>query len=320
LKSIEDENKNKKDWPKIKKQVSDKAILYVIMNQDATYDNYISKNWPDITILMNKWQFGVWAYAWKNVVPSQFQYTLQGTFMKNEIIDNHGPLTKLYYAYGDGQTQIGDEEHIHGDINKIKNTMWGSFDKYDFISEGDSPAYFHLIDVGLDNLTHPGYGGWGGRFKKVKNNTWTTEGLTDRNIFVDTMDVNFASSRWVEVMQRDFAARADWCVADYKNANHSPIITLKTPSFVKAKAGDKIKIEVAISDPDQNSMKVKYWQYIDAGTTKAEGLINKISDNVAEVTLPPAVKKGDVLHFIVEVKDNGKHFLTRYKRVVVEIL
>jgi hypothetical protein len=34
---------------------------------------------------------------------------------------------------------------------------------YDFISEGDSPAYLHLIDVGLDNLNQPQWGGWGGR-------------------------------------------------------------------------------------------------------------------------------------------------------------
>ena len=94
--------------------------------------------------------------------------------MGEEIITNHGPLLKMYYSYGDGQKQAGDDEHVHGDLSKVKTGQWGAFGKYDFISEGDSPSYLHLIDVGLGNIQHPEYGGWGGRLKQsIENpNRW----------------------------------------------------------------------------------------------------------------------------------------------------
>jgi hypothetical protein len=62
-----------------------------------------------------------------------------------------------------GNPPAGELEDIYSDPEKIKKNQWGSFTQYDFISEGDSPAFFHLIDVGLENLSNPHFGGWGGR-------------------------------------------------------------------------------------------------------------------------------------------------------------
>lgn len=318
LKSIEEEYKNKPNWGKIYQSVSKKAIIYIIMDQDAVYEKYIAKNWPDITILMNKWQFGAWAYNWKKQVPQPFQYTLEGKFMSDEIINNHGPLTKMYYSYGDGQKQAGDDEHIHGEITKIKNGQWGSFNQYDFLSEGDSPAYFHLIDVGLGNLTKPEFGGWGGRFIKEKNNKYTTVGVADFNFYTSKLDNDFPQSRWIEAMQLDFAARADWCIKDFKNANHAPKITVKEGKNINVKAGQNVKLTALATDPDGNKVNIKFWQYQEVGTSKEKVEITS-KGNIVQIQIPQNAKSGDTFHIIVEGKDDGLPSLTRYGRVVLRV-
>jgi len=43
--------------------------------------------------------------------------------------------------------------------------------QYSFISEGDSPSFFHLLDVGLRSKEDMSWGGWGGRFENSPYNS-----------------------------------------------------------------------------------------------------------------------------------------------------
>ena len=225
LKSIEDDYKNTDKWQTIYKKVCQKAIIYAILDQDATYRKYVSVQWPDIKIYYNSNQFWCFAYFWKKSVPEQFHSYLQGSFMGENIINNHGALTKMYYSYGDGNPPAGEIEDIYSDPAKIKKNQWGSFTQYDFISEGDSPAFLHLVNTGLGNLVNPQFGGWGGRLtqSETQPNRWEDgEKAADFNPFSQKMDKAYAQARWVPTLQNDFAVRADWCIKDYKNANHPP--------------------------------------------------------------------------------------------------
>ncbi|MFC1719554.1 hypothetical protein ACFL00_00255 [Pseudomonadota bacterium] len=47
--------------------------------------------------------------------------------------------------------------------------------------------------------------------------------------------------RWSEAFQNDFAARADWSVKSYEEANHPPLVKV-TPSNISAKPGQKIPL------------------------------------------------------------------------------
>ena len=132
LKSIEDEYSKKSDWKEIKEKISKKAIIYTVMDQDATYKNYIGIHWPKIVTYYNSTQFGAFAYPWKKMIPLSMQPYFEGPYMSSKIILSHGALLDMYYSYGDGKKQTGDPEHIHGDLNKIKNSQWGSFNQYDF--------------------------------------------------------------------------------------------------------------------------------------------------------------------------------------------
>ncbi|MEA5258700.1 DUF1593 domain-containing protein [Arcicella aquatica] len=265
LKSIEDTYKNTSQWASIYKKVSYKAIIYAVLDQDATYQKYVAPNWPNIKVFYNSDQFWCFAYPWPRVVPNELQPFLRGEFMGKNIIQHHDPLLAKYYAWGDGQKQAGDEEHTHGnmtDAQKYKMTQ------YDFISEGDSPAYF-------------------------------------------------PQTRWIEALQLDFAARADWCIKSFKEANHAPKIIVKGNNIRKVKAGTKISLEASAIDPDGNAVDFKFWQYLEAGTSPEKVEIEPTMPNATSITIPATAKSGDTIHIIVEGKDKGTPALIRYQRVIL---
>ena len=321
LKSIEDEYSNTKQWEAIQKKVSTKSIIFTIMDQDATYKNYIEKAWPDIKVYYNSQQFWALAYNWKKTIPKPWQSYLQGSFMGEHIINGHGPLTKMYYSYGDGQKQEGDDEHVHGGPTKLENAQWGSFEKYDFISEGDSPAFLHLIDVGLDNLEHPDYGGWGGRYKQSQTSPSRWEDgdeVGEYNSFTNKVDNAFAQIRWIEDLQLDFAARADWCVKAFEDANHAPVVKLDHPNLLKVKPNETVQLKGSGTDPDGDEFAYLWWNYREVGSYEGEIAIENEDTPQATLQIPNDIKKDETIHIILEVKDDQFPYLTRYQRVVIE--
>ena len=319
LKSIEDTYKSTPQWDKIYKKVCQKAILYAILDQDATYKKYIEPNWKDVKVYYNAKQFWSFAYFWKRSVPQELHPYLEGKFM-GDIINNHGPLLKMYYSYGDGNPPLGEIDDIYSSMEKAKKNQWGSFGQYDFISEGDSPAFLHLVDVGLDNLTNPQDGGWGGRLVQstVTPTRWEDgKAAADFNPFTQKMDDAYAQTRWIPVIQNDFAARADWCIKDFKNANHAPKVTVVAKK-ISGRVGQKINISPKVSDVDGNNVSVKFWQYKEVGSVKDDVVISQ-KGNIADINIPQTAQKGDIVHIIVEAQDNGVPILTSYQRVVVTI-
>lgn len=320
LKSIEIEFKNTDEWSAVYKKVCDKAIIYTILDQDATYRKYIAVHWNDIKIYYNSNQFWCFAYPWKQAVPDAWHHYLEGSFMGQHIINEHGPLTKMYYSYGDGQKQDGDDEHIHGDPSRLKNAQWGDFGKYDFISEGDSPAYLHLMDVGLGNLKNPEYGGWGGRLvPSIEQSGRWEDGVlaADYNPHTNELDRTFPQTRWIPAIQSDFAARADWCIKNYEDANHAPVVELKHKMELTAKPNKKLKLKASATDPDGDTLTYRWWQYKEAGTYQGTVEIKKNNTLKAVCQVPVDIKKGETIHVILEVTDNGEHPMTRYQRAIL---
>lgn len=319
LKSIEEDYKDTQDWQDIKEKVSKKAIIYTIMDQDATYKNYIGPNWPEIRIFYNANQFWCFAYPWKRVVPKSQQPFLEGSFMGANIINDHGPLLKKYYSYGDGQKQEGDPNHFEGDITKIANTERGSFSKYDFISEGDSPAFLHLVDVGLNNYKDPSRGGWSGRFVQSPENPFRYEDgdrAADLNPESGEMDKSYPQTRWIKAMQLDFAARADWCILPFEEANHAPTIEVAEGTSLDVNPGETVTLTLSAKDLDHHPVDLSAWCYDEAGDGHANV---ETKENTATVKIPASAKKGNQFHIIVEGTDTGFPALTRYQRVILKI-
>lgn len=320
LKSIQEQYGNTARWDAVYRKVCAKTILYMILDQDATYAKYIAPNWPDIRIYYNTSQFWSFAYFWKRTVPEAWHHFLEGQFMGDAIIHGHGPLLTQYYSYGDGQKQAGDPEHIHGDPAHLKDGQWGSFGKYDFISEGDSPSYLHLINVGLDNLQHPEYGGWGGRLvpSATQPKRWEDGDLvTDWNPYTKQQDKSYPQTRWIPAIQEDFAARAEWCIKSYREANHAPVVRLKGKAVRTASPGDQIHARIKAKDPDGDLLQIRYWQYREAGTYPGEVHLTSRGNKV-HFRIPDNADRGSI-HLIAEVKDGASHPMTRYALLVVEV-
>lgn len=304
------------DYPDRMQEAASKMRLFLIWEQDKTYQEYIRPNWEHFnipTIISD--QFDCMAYIWPKVLPEEVQTYFKADWMSANIIKQHGPLCSAY-------------ENNNGAFN----------------AEGDTPAFLHAIPNGLRSMESPDFGGWGGRYVKVRNNVWM-DPLPDSTYKHPTGQWGFSNSwskkmehdtdsdkiairtnyfkpiwRWLDDVQNDFAARADWCVKDYASANHPPIVRLKnTPITIVAKAGSKVKLDASSSvDPDEDSLTFYWWHYNNADTYKGASII---SANTAKTkfVVPEDANKGDTIHMICEVSDSGIPTLTKYQRVVIRV-
>ena len=314
--------------------VAKKLRFFFIWEQDSTYQSYIRPNWGKyniLTIICD--QFWAIAYQWDKILPSDKQKYFKADWMKSHILEGHGPLCSLYQAYkGDNDKKgfkSGDEKAAG-----------------DFRSEGDSPSFLYAIVNGLRNgdLDHPDWGSWGGRYKKVRANTWldpvpdSTYQYPEGRWYTETgwgrqymkheypnqndlMEKYFNPIvRWTDAFQNDFAVRADWCVKSYKEANHPPVVRLKNALDIAAKPGTKIKLSAkGTFDPDGDKLSCQWWQYKEAGTYKGTIEIKNAKDEASSFTVPLDAVKGQTIHIICEVTDNGAPPLTRYQRVIVTV-
>ena len=224
-----------------------------------------------------------------------------------------------YFLWGDGQKIEGDPDHTQGDMQEAEKQ--GRM-HYDFISEGDSPAYFYLIDFGLRSMENPSYGGLGGRF--VQSDTlpslWADgRNVADLNPFTGSPDPSFPQVRWIKTLQNDFAVRADWCVKEYSEANHAPVVSISNASDISVKAGENIQLTGIAEDPDGDKTNYSWWQYREAGTFDDSVNIETPTSNTTTVVIPENAEPGQTIHVILQVTDDGEPNLTRYQRVILTV-
>lgn len=326
LKTIEEEHPEKME------QVAAKLRFFFIWEQDGTYQSYIRPHWGKYnipTIICD--QFWALAYQWDKIMPEDKLPYFRSEWMNANILENHGPLCSLYEAY----KGAGDNEGFRaGDPKK----------QGDFRSEGDSPAFIYTIPTGLRSMESPDYGGWGGRYVKVRENTWldpvpepdysypegrwfTGSGWGRqymKNKYPQNPELMNAYfnpiTRWADALQNDFAARADWCVKSYREANHAPVVKLDNAMDITAKPGSKIKLSAkGTTDPDGDQLSYSWYQYEDAGSYSGSVNISNPTKQSSTLTVPANAKQGESIHIICEVKDNGTPQLTRYQRVIITV-
>ena len=304
--------------------------FFFIWEQDETYQAYIRPHWGRFnipTIISD--QFWAIAYQWNKILPESQQAYFRADWMKSNILKDHGALCALYKAHVPGSHGLsGDHDFTPGD----------------FRSEGDSPAFLHTIPTGLRSLESPGYGGWGGRYALVRGNTWLDpvpeagytypEGrwftgsawgrmyMRDRYpADQDLMNAYFRPMwRWSIAMQNDFAARADWCVNAYDDANHPPIVKLGHALDLVARPGQKLPLcAKGTTDPDGDELSYHWWQYAEADSYAGAIEIQAANKQQASFTVPADAQKGDTIHVVCEVTDGGFPQLTRYQRVGITV-
>ena len=215
-------------------------------------------------------------------------------WLKENVLDGHGPLGKLY-----------------------PQKTWTAPNPNGAMKEGDTPSWFFFVNNGLSCPEHPEYGSWGGRYQLTKDGYYTD--ATDS--FNGNKLARASVYRWRDDYQRDFAARMDWCVKDYDEANHSPVPSVNGSSdkealIIRTKPGKMIQLDASKSkDPDGDPLSFQWMVYPEAGNFHGSPQLK--SDGSRASILMPELEPGTSLHIILRVTDYGDAGITAYKRIIL---
>lgn len=224
-----------------------------------------------------------------------------------------------------------------------KGPLGAEYPRWEFLMEGDTPSFLNLIDNGLGHPEHPDWGGWGGRYERYTPHTrkWFLQPET-RPFWTDAEDEVFGADgrwhtdnhatiwRWRQAYQNDFAARMDWTIKPYDQANHPPVPKLGHSNRLTAKPGARVPLSAEGSnDPDGDALSYEWFYYNEAGTFPVSSarsgqpvLIQNFDQPSAWFTVPTSrvMPPGTgTMHIVLAVTDHGTPRLTRYQRVIVDV-
>ncbi len=166
--------------------------------------------------------------------------------------------------------------------------------------EGDTPSFLGLVQNGLNNMEHPNWGGWGGRYeyylpeydgtkqgpfgvlyKPETHAIWSHaedayiqywSGGGEKTAIGEYPKIVKSQRatlwRWREEYQNDFAARMDWCIKPYEKANHAPVPVVKMYTRVPDRADDTPQPELI---PDFTVKSGQLFTLDATGTTDPDG-------------------------------------------------
>ena len=294
-----------------------KLRINAISDQDTT-GPWIRKNFPDLFYIVSPgstFHFSTWIGIGGDYFHGRFSGA-DWTLVSNEWLDRN---------------------------IRSKGPLGAEYPRWKFMMEGDTPSFLNLIDNGLSEPEHPDWGGWGGRYELYtpRMRKWFFEPET-RPIWTDAEDEvlgtdgrwytsNYATVwRWRDAYQNDFAARMDWTIKPYADANHPPVVKLATPPFVKAAPGQRVDLSAAgTTDPDGDALSYRWFVYEEPGTRSMSSSDSGVKLEVKNFDQPQAwltVKKDRVvapgigtIHVILAVTDHGVPRLTRYSRVIIDV-
>lgn len=335
LKSIQEQYEFTIQWEAIKKKVSNKVVLLPSGDQDDTYAKYIKPNWPDIEYRQFTCGPNYGYGAQLRAKPEDSIY-LTPSWMK-ENVSNRGPLGFIYRVWGDGKQMVkgdimdyfGFSGYTNEQLRSMGYAVWMHVQpKGSWLGEGDDGTFMNMPGNGLRAYEDGSYGGWGGRqISKQVVNPFALSSDTSQQAMVSALStMNNQTSKtantypnFFPAAQNDFAARLKWSVTPkYSDANHAPVVTIEGPLNILASAGETIKLNGNVTDPDKNNVSIKWWQF-NVGTYPNAVTISNANNAQAKVTIPKDAVSGQTIHIVLEANDNGTPSLTGYQRIIITV-
>ena len=308
-----------------------KVVLLPSGDQDDMYAKYIKPNWPEIDYRQFREGPNYGYGAQLRATPENSVY-LTSSWMKENISDR-GPLGALYRVWGDGKQMAKNNKYDYfglsgytdEQLRKMGYVVWLPVQaKGSWLGEGDDFTFMNMLGNGLNAFEEGYYGGWGGhQVSKEEINPYSTPADTSQQAMITAL--GSLSKRvstypnFFPAAQRDFAARLKWSVTPkYSDANHEPVVKIEGPTSVMASAGEKIRLNGAVSDPDGNTVSIKWWQF-HVGSYPDTVVISNATSLQTQVVIPKDAVAGQTIHLILEATDNGQPALTRYQRVIITV-
>ncbi|HMP83098.1 MAG TPA: DUF1593 domain-containing protein [Verrucomicrobiota bacterium] len=249
---------------------------------------------------------------------------------------------KFHGRFGGADFELVSNEWLDRNV-RSKGPLGAVYPHWKFMMEGDTPSFLNLVNNGLSDPEHPNWGGWGGRYELYtpRMEKWFLEPET-RPIWTNVRDEVLGDDgewhttdqatiwRWREAYQNDFAARMDWTIKPYNQANHPPVPKLDHPDYIKSKPGERVDLSATSStDPDGDPLSFEWFCYAEAGTRTLSNARNGVMHDIVGFDQPKAwlkVKTSRVMppgtgtmHIILAVTDHGTPRLTRYQRVIIDV-
>jgi hypothetical protein len=297
--------------------------VYTISDQDDS-GPWIRKSFPKLFYIVTPGgDYGAATWTGINTVVAGIDNaTISNPWLAKHIQQGHGPLGAAY-----------------------PDVAWGM--------EGDTPSFLGLIPNGLGDPEHPEWGGWGGRYELYRPEVPVTDSRTfvggvpiepeTRPIWTNAVDEYAPPSfpeygratragektfrefkatlwRWRDDFQNDFAARMDWTIKPYTEANHPPVPVLDHPDAVTVRSGEGFGLGAHEStDPDGDSLSYFWFPYREAGSYRGIVTIDGAENSAGVWLTAPKVERPETVHFILRVTDKGSPPLSRYRRVIVTV-
>ncbi|KQO10290.1 hypothetical protein ASF06_08925 [Agreia sp. Leaf244] len=332
LMSIEERYSQTPEWPEIHAAVSRKAVITKFASQDGSYDSYIRPVWPDIRVTDVATM--AWGYLARRVIEQPELEYLGAEWMRDHVT-SAGPLGALYRTWGDGRQMVPgdltDYFHLSGqtadELRELGYAVWVEPQPLgEWISEGDTTNMLNLLVPGLRSHEHPGYGGWGGRARRVDEgpDAWETRGAADAAPDESAPDESapdeYTVTRWFADAQNDFAARLQWSVqSTFGGANHAPVVAVEQVDR-DVRPGEQVQLSAVVTDPDGDAVTVRWWQYREAGSYHGAVVLSGADSAAVVVTVPVDAVAGQTIHVIVEAVDDGVPALKGYQRVILTVV
>ena len=239
-------------------RLSRKLRVYTISDQDDS-GPWIRKNFPDLFYIASPGVHSGGAYhfaTWSGISGDNFHGRFVGadfTLVDNPWLDVH---------------------------IRSKGPLGAQYPHMEYLMEGDTPSFLNLVNNGLSDPEHPDWGGWGGRYEfytprlqKQFVEPETRPLWTDAQDEVLGVDGKWHTGnhetiwRWRSAYQNDFAARMDWTIKPYSEANHPPVPKLGHANRLTAKPGERVDLSAeGTTDPDGDELSYQWFYYGEPGT------------------------------------------------------
>ncbi|MEX2514387.1 MAG: nucleoside hydrolase-like domain-containing protein [Cyclobacteriaceae bacterium] len=276
------------------KAFSHKIQVHAIGDQDRHRD-YILNEFKEVTFIAN-------GFAWYGSAGVRELSAFRGMYMTGDVSRQNAVWVRSNIHL----SPLGEKYQLHGHGT-------------DGMKEGNTPSFLGLIANGLNVPEKPEYGGWGGRYRLLRNRLY----IDVPDFLNGKLNERHTVARWRPAFQNDFLARVKWGIAPYENANHNPIIILNglegmERMLLNKSQGDWVELDAtACHDPDGDALNFNWYVYEEIYKPKTPILSAALEGKEKVKFKVPDIPDGEQIHIILEVTDKGTPSLTSYRRIMI---
>ena len=242
---------------------------------------------------------------------------MQYSMRMNRSYSSHMWLRKefaddLQFVWDEGtwqeQCELGKRHwQQHKDNIQVRGALGGEYPTYKWGVEGDTPSFLYVMPNGLNNPEDPHQCGWAGYHERGMCADSLTTAWTSWQEPVRSISVGYKQRFYPDELN-DFMARMQWAAEGKGNLNPYIVIPNDTINSLSLDASKSF-------DPDGDNLQFSWWQQPEIGKTKVK--IEQADQPIATLRIP-ADAKGDTIHIICEVHDDGPYHLPAYRRIIIK--